>query len=138
SNDDSTIHNQGKISDLDFKGGSVNNHNSGEISKLDLKGGSLNNAGTITTLNNTNGTAINNEGTITTFTNTNTNTATIRNQGKITNGIINDGGTLTVFNDFRKDESAANGYHTIGEIGKTANGVHIENNNGGKLHLNAW
>ncbi|EIA9993058.1 hypothetical protein K7474_001771, partial [Campylobacter upsaliensis] len=138
SNDDSTIHNQGKISDLDFKGGSVNNHNGGEISKLDLKGGSLNNAGTITTLNNTNGTAINNEGTITTFTNTNKNTATIRNQGKITNGIINDGGTLTVFNDFRKDESAANGYHTIGEIGKTANGVHIENNNGGKLHLNAW
>ncbi|MBT0755616.1 hypothetical protein, partial [Campylobacter upsaliensis] len=58
SNDDSTIHNQGKISDLDFKGGS------------------LNNAGTITTLNNTNGTAINNEGTITTFTNTNKNTAT--------------------------------------------------------------
>ncbi|EAH5677313.1 hypothetical protein EAJ29_08865, partial [Campylobacter upsaliensis] len=112
SNDDSTIHNQGKISDLDFKGGSVNNHNGGEITKLDLKGGSLNNAGTITTLNNTNGTAINNEGTITTFTNTNTNTATIRNQGKITNGIINDGGTLTVFNDFRKDESATNGYHT--------------------------
>ncbi|EPV9390555.1 hypothetical protein ACWA77_001831, partial [Campylobacter upsaliensis] len=130
SNDDSTIHNQGKITDLDFKGGSVNNHNGGEITKLDLKGGSLNNAGTITTLNNTNGTAINNEGTITTFTNTNTNTATIRNQGKITNGIINNGGTLTVFNDFRKDESAANGYHTIGEIGKTANGVHIENNNG--------
>ncbi|WP_270965093.1 hypothetical protein, partial [Campylobacter upsaliensis] len=138
SNDDSTIHNQGKITDLDFKGGSVNNHNGGEISKLNLKGGSLNNAGTITTLNNTNGTAINNEGTITTFTNTNKNTATIRNQGKITNGIINDGGTLTVFNDFRKDESATNGYHTIGEIGKTANGVHIENNNGGKLHLNAW
>ncbi|EOZ3524009.1 hypothetical protein ACQLKU_001710, partial [Campylobacter upsaliensis] len=71
SNDDSTIHNQGKITDLDFKGGSVNNHNGGEITKLDLKGGSLNNAGTITTLNNTNGTAINNEGTITTFTNTN-------------------------------------------------------------------
>ncbi|ENO7718114.1 autotransporter outer membrane beta-barrel domain-containing protein, partial [Campylobacter upsaliensis] len=138
SNDDSTIHNQGKISDLDFKGGSVNNHNGGEITKLDLKGGSLNNAGTITTLNNSNGTAINNEGTITTFTNTNKNTATIRNQGKITNGIINDGGTLTVFNDFRKDESAANGYHTIGEIGKTANGVHIENKNNGKLHLNAW
>ncbi|EAL7910118.1 autotransporter outer membrane beta-barrel domain-containing protein, partial [Campylobacter upsaliensis] len=138
SNDDSTIHNQGKITDLDFKGGSVNNHNGGEISKLDLKGGSLNNAGTITTLNNTNGTAINNEGTITTFTNTNKNTSTIRNQGKITNGIINDGGTLTVFNDFRKDESATNGYHTIGEIGKTANGVHIENKNNGKLHLDAW
>ncbi|EPB0947014.1 autotransporter outer membrane beta-barrel domain-containing protein, partial [Campylobacter upsaliensis] len=31
-----------------------------------------------------------------------------------------------------------NGYHTIGEIGKTANGVHIENKNNGKLHLNAW
>ncbi|HEC1546907.1 TPA: hypothetical protein R1X38_001762, partial [Campylobacter upsaliensis] len=77
SNDDSTIHNQGKITDLDFKGGSVNNHNGGEITKLDLKGGSLNNAGTITTLNNSNGTAINNEGTITTFTNTNKNTATI-------------------------------------------------------------
>ncbi|EAJ7397502.1 hypothetical protein A0Y97_08295, partial [Campylobacter upsaliensis] len=138
SNNDLTINNQGKINDLDFKGGSVNNHNGGEITKLNLKGGSLNNAGTITTLNNTNGTAINNEGTITTFTNTNTNTATIRNQGKITNGIINNGGTLTVFNDFRKDESAANGYHTIGEIGKTANGVHIENNNGGKLHLDAW
>ncbi|EHJ4417607.1 hypothetical protein KAV65_001776, partial [Campylobacter upsaliensis] len=158
SNDDSTIHNQGKISDLDFKGGSVNNHNGGEISKLDLKGGSLNNAGTITTLNNTNGTAINNSGTMQAITNNGTGTltltnsggtidkvtngtgatATIRNQGKITNGIINDGGTLTVFNDFRKDESATNGYHTIGEIGKTANGVHIENNNGGKLHLNAW
>ncbi|EAI2445728.1 hypothetical protein E2K26_08355, partial [Campylobacter upsaliensis] len=138
SNNDSTINNQGKISDLDFKGGSVNNHNGGEITKLDLKGGSLNNAGTITTLNNTNGVAINNEGTITTFTNTNKNTSTIRNQGKITNGIINNGGTLTVFNDFRKDESAVNGYHTIGEIGKTTNGVHIENNNGGKLHLNAW
>ncbi|HEF3555053.1 TPA: hypothetical protein R9124_001717, partial [Campylobacter upsaliensis] len=27
---------------------------------------------------------------------------------------------------------------TIGEIGKTANGVHIENKNNGKLHLNAW
>ncbi|ELS3708800.1 autotransporter domain-containing protein, partial [Campylobacter upsaliensis] len=138
SNDDSTIHNQGKITDLDFKGGSVNNHNGGEISKLDLKGGSLNNAGTITTLNNTNGTAINNEGTITTFTNTNKNTATIRNQGKITNGIINDGGTLTVVNDFRRDESAADGYHTVGEIGKTANGVHIENKNNGKLNIPIW
>ncbi|HEC1543301.1 TPA: hypothetical protein R1X41_001704, partial [Campylobacter upsaliensis] len=49
-----------------------------------------------------------------------------------------DGGTLTVFNDFRRDENAADGYHTIGEIGKTANGVHIENKNNGKLHLNAW
>ncbi|EAL3994781.1 hypothetical protein A9748_08455, partial [Campylobacter upsaliensis] len=114
SNNDSTIHNQGKISDLDFSGGSVNNHNGGEITKLDLKGGSLNNAGTITTLNNTNGTAINNSGTMQAITNNGTTgtltltnsggtidkitngngaTATIRNQGKITNGIINDGGT---------------------------------------------
>ena len=83
-------------------------------------------------------TLTNSGGTIDKITNGNGATATIRNQGKITNGIINDGGTLTVFNDFRKDESAANGYHTIGEIGKTANGVHIENNNNGKLHLNAW
>ncbi|WP_270969631.1 hypothetical protein, partial [Campylobacter upsaliensis] len=83
-------------------------------------------------------TLTNSGGTIDKITNGNGATATIRNQGKITNGIINDGGTLTVFNDFRKDESAVNGYHTIGEIGKTANGVHIENNNGGKLHLNAW
>lgn len=83
-------------------------------------------------------TLTNSGGTIDKITNGNGATATIRNQGKITNGIINDGGTLTVFNDFRKDESAVNGYHTIGEIGKTAKGVHIENNNGGKLHLNAW
>ena len=48
------------------------------------------------------------------------------------------GGTLTVFNDFRKDESATNSYHTIREMGKTAKGVHIENNNEGKFHLNAW
>ncbi|WP_213244089.1 hypothetical protein, partial [Campylobacter vulpis] len=49
---------------------------------------------------------------------TNKGTATIRNQGKIQQGIINDGGTLTVINDFRRDENAADGYHTIGEIGK--------------------
>ncbi|MBS4307649.1 autotransporter outer membrane beta-barrel domain-containing protein, partial [Campylobacter vulpis] len=60
------------------------------------------------------------------------------NQGKIQSGIINDGGTLTVINDFRRDENAADGYHTIGEIGKTASGVHIENKGGGKLHINAW
>ncbi|MEB2828847.1 hypothetical protein Q9Q37_08110, partial [Campylobacter upsaliensis] len=60
-------------------------------------------------------TLTNSGGTIDKITNGNGATATIRNQGKITNGIINDGGTLTVFNDFRKDESAVNGYHTIGE-----------------------
>ncbi|EOV6235233.1 hypothetical protein ACN9UC_000582, partial [Campylobacter upsaliensis] len=102
----------------------------------------ITNSGTMQAITNnaTTGTLTltNSGGTIDKVTNGTGATATIRNQGKITNGIINDGGTLTVFNDFRKDESAANGYHTIGEIGKTANGVHIENNNGGKLHLNAW
>ncbi|EPV6929865.1 hypothetical protein ACV9QR_001676, partial [Campylobacter upsaliensis] len=102
----------------------------------------ITNSGTMQAITNnaTTGTLTltNSGGTIDKITNGNGATATIRNQGKITNGIINDGGTLTVFNDFRKDESAANGYHTIGEIGKTANGVHIENKNNGKLHLNAW
>ncbi|ELF1282232.1 autotransporter domain-containing protein, partial [Campylobacter upsaliensis] len=101
----------------------------------------ITNSGTMQAITN-NGTGTltltNSGGTIDKITNGTGATATIHNQGTITNGIINDGGTLTVFNDFRKDESAANGYHTIGEIGKTANGVHIENNNGGKLHLNAW
>ncbi|ELT5784428.1 hypothetical protein R6191_001665, partial [Campylobacter upsaliensis] len=101
----------------------------------------ITNSGTMQAITN-NGTGTltltNSGGTIDKITNGTGATATIRNQGKITNGIINNGGTLTVFNDFRKDESAANGYHTIGEIGKTANGVHIENKNNGKLHLNAW
>ncbi|MDL0115287.1 hypothetical protein NYG88_08485, partial [Campylobacter felis] len=132
SNNDLTINNQGQISDLDFSGGSVNN--GGEITKLDLKGGSLNNAGTITTLNNTNGVAINNQGTITTF--TNKNTTKITNQGKITKGIINDGGTLTVVNDFRRTEGIKD-FQTIGKIGKTANGVHIENKKG-KLNIPIW
>ncbi|MEB2810183.1 hypothetical protein Q9Q61_03225, partial [Campylobacter upsaliensis] len=102
----------------------------------------ITNSGTMQAITNnaTTGTLTltNSGGTIDKVTNGTGATATIRNQGKITNGIINDGGTLTVFNDFRKDESATNGYHTIGEIGKTANGVHIENKNNGKLHLNAW
>ncbi|EFV4290124.1 hypothetical protein HRB47_001697, partial [Campylobacter upsaliensis] len=102
----------------------------------------ITNSGTMQAITNnaTTGTLTltNSGGTIDKVTNGTGATATIRNQGTITNGIINDGGTLTVFNDFRKDESAANGYHTIGEIGKTANGVHIENKNNGKLHLDAW
>ncbi|EKZ3081057.1 hypothetical protein REM21_001637, partial [Campylobacter upsaliensis] len=102
----------------------------------------ITNSGTMQAITNnaTTGTLTltNSGGTIDKITNGTNATATIHNQGKITNGIINNGGTLTVFNDFRKDESAANGYHTIGEIGKTANGVHIENKNNGKLHLNAW
>ncbi|EPO0094416.1 hypothetical protein ACT5EH_000678, partial [Campylobacter upsaliensis] len=83
-------------------------------------------------------TLTNSGGTIDKITNGTGATATIRNQGTITNGIINDGGTLTVVNDFRRDESAADGYHTVGEIGKTANGVHIENKNNGKLNIPIW
>ncbi|EAI3921788.1 hypothetical protein YZ53_09015, partial [Campylobacter upsaliensis] len=131
---------------LSNKVGEINNEESGTISKditIQANGsvGAINNSGTMQAITN-NGTGTltltNSGGTIDKITNGTNATATIRNQGKITNGIINDGGTLTVFNDFRKDESAANGYHTIGEIGKTANGVHIENKSNGKLHLDAW
>ncbi|EGL3838122.1 hypothetical protein IQ297_000001, partial [Campylobacter upsaliensis] len=152
---------------LSNKVGQINNAESGTISNditIQANGsvGAINNAGTMQNItiqqqgkvenitnsgtmqaitnNATTGTLTltNSGGTIDKITNGTGATSTIRNQGTITNGIINDGGTLTVFNDFRKDESAANGYHTIGEIGKTAKGVHIENNNGGKLHLDAW
>ncbi|EOX0543925.1 beta strand repeat-containing protein, partial [Campylobacter upsaliensis] len=152
---------------LSNKVGEINNAEGGTISNditIQANGsvGAINNAGTMQSItiqqqgkveniknsgtmqaitnNATTGTLTltNSGGTIDKVTNGTGATATIRNQGKITNGIINDGGTLTVFNDFRKDESVANGYHTIGEIGKTANGVHIENKNNGKLHLNAW
>ncbi|EPY3603144.1 beta strand repeat-containing protein, partial [Campylobacter upsaliensis] len=138
------INNAGKFDStltLSNKVGEINNAEGGTISKditINNGGsvGAINNSGTMQAITN-NGTGTltltNSGGTIDKITNGNGATATIRNQGKITNGIINDGGTLTVFNDFRKDESAANGYHTIGEIGKTANGVHIENKNGGKL-----
>ncbi|EAI7260387.1 hypothetical protein CK731_08355, partial [Campylobacter upsaliensis] len=144
-----TIYNAGKFDStltLSNKVGEINNAEGGTISNditINQNGsvGAINNSGTMQAITN-NGTGTltltNSGGTIDKITNGTGATATIRNQGKITNGIINNGGTLTVFNDFRKDESAANGYHTIGEIGKTANGVHIENNNGGKLHLNAW
>ncbi|ELJ7405603.1 hypothetical protein QYL15_001635, partial [Campylobacter upsaliensis] len=145
-----TIYNAGKFDStltLSNKVGQINNAEGGTISKditINQNGsvGAINNSGTMQAITNnaTTGTLTltNSGGTIDKITNGTGATATIRNQGKITNGIINDGGTLTVFNDFRKDESAANGYHTIGEIGKTANGVHIENKNNGKLHLNAW
>ncbi|QOQ93429.1 autotransporter domain-containing protein [Campylobacter upsaliensis] len=144
-----TITNAGTLSsqlNLSNKVGEINNAEGGTISNditINNNGsvGAINNAGTMQAITN-NGTGTltltNSGGTIDKITNGTGATATIRNQGKITNGIINDGGTLTVFNDFRKDESAANGYHTIGEIGKTANGVHIENKNNGKLHLDAW
>ncbi|EPO1981263.1 hypothetical protein ACT7GF_001751, partial [Campylobacter upsaliensis] len=144
------INNAGKFDStltLSNKVGEINNAEGGTISNditINNGGsvGAINNSGTMQAITNnaTTGTLTltNSGGTIDKITNGTGATATIRNQGKITNGIINDGGTLTVFNDFRKDESAANGYHTIGEIGKTANGVHIENKNNGKLHLDAW
>ncbi|EPW1223913.1 autotransporter domain-containing protein, partial [Campylobacter upsaliensis] len=143
------INNAGKFDStltLSNKVGEINNAEGGTISNditIQANGsvGAINNAGTMQAITN-NGTGTltltNSGGTIDKITNGTGATATIRNQGKITNGIINNGGTLTVFNDFRKDESAANGYHTIGEIGKTTNGVHIENKNNGKLHLDAW
>ncbi|EGL3778053.1 hypothetical protein IQ300_000960 [Campylobacter upsaliensis] len=144
------INNAGKFDStltLSNKVGEINNAEGGTISNditIQANGsvGAINNSGTMQAITNnaTTGTLTltNSGGTIDKITNGTGATATIRNQGKITNGIINDGGTLTVFNDFRKDESAVNGYHTIGEIGKTTNGVHIENKNNGKLHLNAW
>ncbi|EPC9514992.1 hypothetical protein ACR3T4_001486, partial [Campylobacter upsaliensis] len=144
------INNAGKfdsILTLSNKVGEINNAEGGTISNditINQNGsvGAINNAGTMQAITNnaTTGTLTltNSGGTIDKVTNGTGATATIRNQGKITNGIINDGGTLTVFNDFRKDESAANGYHTIGEIGKTANGVHIENKNNGKLNIPIW
>ncbi|WP_270980372.1 autotransporter domain-containing protein [Campylobacter upsaliensis] len=143
------INNAGKFDSaltLSNKVGEINNAEGGTISKditIQASGsvGAINNAGTMQAITN-NGTGTltltNSGGTIDKVTNGTGATSTIRNQGTITNGIINDGGTLTVFNDFRRDESATNGYHTIGEIGKTANGVHIENKNNGKLHLDAW
>ncbi|EKM3878250.1 autotransporter domain-containing protein, partial [Campylobacter upsaliensis] len=133
---DITINNGGSVGTL-ANAGTMQNITIQQQGKVE----NITNSGTMQAITN-NGTGTltltNSGGTIDKITNGTGATATIRNQGKITNGIINDGGTLTVFNDFRKDESATNGYHTIGEIGKTANGVHIENNNGGKLHLNAW
>ncbi|EGF3199464.1 hypothetical protein ICR34_000137, partial [Campylobacter upsaliensis] len=133
---DITINNGGSVGTL-ANAGTMQNVTIQQQGKVE----NITNSGTMQAITN-NGTGTltltNSGGTIDKITNGNGATATIRNQGKITNGIINDGGTLTVFNDFRKDESAANGYHTIGEIGKTANGVHIENKNNGKLHLNAW
>ncbi|ENM4761355.1 hypothetical protein AB7U53_001730, partial [Campylobacter upsaliensis] len=132
---------------LSNKVGQINNEESGTISNditIQANGsvGAINNSGTMQAITNnaTTGTLTltNSGGTIDKVTNGTGATATIRNQGTITNGIINDGGTLTVVNDFRRDESAADGYHTVGEIGKTANGVHIENKNNGKLNIPIW
>ena len=131
---DITINNGGSVGTLANAGTMQSITNNGTLSNI-------NNSGTMKDITN-NGTGTltltNSGGTIDKVTNGTGATATIRNQGKITNGIINDGGTLTVINDFRRDESAADGYHTVGEIGKTANGVHIENKNGGKLNIPIW
>ncbi|ELM7647557.1 autotransporter domain-containing protein, partial [Campylobacter upsaliensis] len=133
---DITINNGGSVGTL-ANAGTMQNITIQQQGKVE----NITNLGTMQAITN-NGTGTltltNSGGTIDKVTNGTGATATIRNQGKIKNGIINDGGTLTVFNDFRKDESATNGYHTIGEIGKTANGVHIENKGNGKLHLDAW
>ncbi|MBJ6810145.1 beta strand repeat-containing protein, partial [Campylobacter upsaliensis] len=127
---DITINQNGSVGTL-ANGGTMQNITIQQQGKVE----NITNSGTMQAITNnaTTGTLTltNSGGTIDKITNGTGATATIRNQGKITNGIINNGGTLTVFNDFRKDESAANGYHTIGEIGKTANGVHIENKNNG-------
>ncbi|EFV4184037.1 hypothetical protein HRB94_000801, partial [Campylobacter upsaliensis] len=143
------INNAGKFDStltLSNKVGEINNAQGGTISNditINNGGsvGAINNSGTMQAITN-NGTGTltltNSGGTIDKVTNGTGATSTIRNQGTITNGIINDGGTLTVVNDFRRDESAADGYHTVGEIGKTANGVHIENKNNGKLNIPIW
>ncbi|WP_415486067.1 hypothetical protein, partial [Campylobacter upsaliensis] len=143
------------ITTLTNTNGIVNN--AGTITTLTNTGGDVNNDGIITnTLTNSGVAKITNDGTLAqgitnnqgataTIHNTGTinnkienkGTATIRNQGKITNGIINDGGTLTVVNDFRRIEGTKN-FETIGQIGKTANGVHMENNNNGKLNIPIW
>uniref|UniRef100_UPI0022EB5CA2 beta strand repeat-containing protein n=1 Tax=Campylobacter upsaliensis TaxID=28080 RepID=UPI0022EB5CA2 len=132
---DITINNGGSVGTLANAGTMQNITNNGTLSNIT-------NSGTMQAITNnaTTGTLTltNSGGTIDKVTNGTGATATIRNQGTITNGIINDGGTLTVVNDFRRDESAADGYHTVGEIGKTANGVHIENKNGGKLNIPIW
>ncbi|EOA2863840.1 hypothetical protein ACHZF2_001769, partial [Campylobacter upsaliensis] len=132
---DITINNGGSVGTLANAGTMQNITNNGTLSNINNSGTmqAITNNGTTGTL-----TLTNSGGTIDKVTNGTGATSTIRNQGTITNGIINDGGTLTVVNDFRRDESAADGYHTVGEIGKTANGVHIENKNNGKLNIPIW
>ncbi|WP_270988989.1 hypothetical protein [Campylobacter upsaliensis] len=132
---DITINNGGSVGTLTNAGTMQSITNNGTLTNITNSGTmkDITNNGTTGTL-----TLTNSGGTIDKVTNGTGATATIRNQGTITNGIINDGGTLTVVNDFRRDESAADGYHTVGEIGKTANGVHIENKNGGKLNIPIW
>ena len=132
---DITINNGGSVGTLANEG-TMQNITIQQQGKVE----NIKNSGTMQAITN-NGTGTltltNSGGTIDKVTNGTGATATIRNQGKITNGIINDGGTLTVVNDFRRIEGTKN-FETIGQIGKTANGVHMENNNNGKLNIPIW
>ncbi|WP_289775009.1 hypothetical protein, partial [Campylobacter felis] len=149
---DITINNGGSVGAINNEGTMQNiTNNNGTLSKITNSGTMkvITNNGTVTlTLTNSGGTidkVTNATGATATIHNTGTindkienkGTATIHNQGKITKGIINDGGTLTVVNDFRRTEGTKN-FQTIGKIGKTANGVHIENNKNGKLNIPIW
>ncbi|EAK0491738.1 hypothetical protein AAH52_04180, partial [Campylobacter upsaliensis] len=147
---DITINNGGSVGAINNEGTMQNITNSGTLSNITNSGTMkvITNNGTVTlTLTNSKGTIdkVKNETSATaTIHNTGTindnienkGTATIHNQGTITKGIINDGGTLTVLNDFRRTEGIKD-FQTIGEIGKTAKGVHIENKNG-KLNIPIW
>ncbi|MCW1360829.1 hypothetical protein [Campylobacter sp. CCS1377] len=115
----------------------LNNHTNANIKILHNQGNidTLANTGTIDTFNN--------EGNIkNTFTNqgiiantiTNKGTLNIDNtKGKIQKGIINDGGILIIDNH---DEITNTKVKNI--FGKTANGVHIENKNNGKVNIKGW
>ncbi|WP_270979900.1 hypothetical protein [Campylobacter helveticus] len=148
---DITINNGGSVGTINNAGTMQNiTNNNGTLSKITNSGTMkvITNNGTVTlTLTNSRGTidkVTNETGATATIHNTGTinneienkGTATIHNQGKITKGIINDGGTLTVVNDFRRTEGIKD-FQTIGEIGKTAKGVHIENKSG-KLNIPIW
>ncbi|MDL0109152.1 hypothetical protein NYG93_08880, partial [Campylobacter felis] len=128
-----TIQQQGKVENVTNSGTMKAITNNGTVTlTLTNSGGTIDKV----TNNATSATAtIHNTGTINNEIE-NKGTATIHNQGKITKGIINDGGTLTVVNDFRRTEGIKD-FQTIGEIGKTANGVHIENKDG-KLNIPIW
>ncbi|WP_270978028.1 hypothetical protein, partial [Campylobacter upsaliensis] len=149
---DITINQNGSVGTINNAGTMQNiTNNNGTLSHITNSGTMkvITNNGTVTlTLTNSGGTidkVTNATGATATIHNTGTinneienkGTATIHNQGKITKGIINDGGTLTVLNDFRRTEGTKY-FQTIGEIGKTANGVHIENNKNGKLNIPIW
>ncbi|WP_270977619.1 hypothetical protein, partial [Campylobacter upsaliensis] len=148
---DITINSGGSVGAINNLGTMQNITNNGTLSHITNSGTMkvITNSSTVTlTLTNSGGTidkVTNATGATATIHNTGTinneienkGTATIHNQGTITKGIINDGGTLTVVNDFRRTEGIKD-FQTIGKIGKTAKGVHIENNKNGKLNIPIW